>query len=300
LSVKVRNYSRKNDFHAICDFLIDNYQPDNADGNWLEPRWEYMHFRSDIIGKIDTGKIGIWEDNNKIVGAAHPEEFAGELFLQIHPEYGFLKAEMLDYAEHVLFDIDKQGKKFIMVFVYDTDTELIDIVKKRGYRAKKPAPDDYLSQYSMPEVFPEIRLPDGFKLKSVQEENKPEKVQRLLWRGFDHPGEPPVEQASVWEAIQAAPNYRRDKNIIVEAPNGDYAAYCGMWYVPDNRYGYVEPVATDPNYRKLGLGRAAVLEGIRLCGLSGAKTAYVTTGNLFYANIGFKRIRSSHWWRKEI
>lgn len=300
MSIQLRNYSGKKDFEAICDFLTTNYEPDNADGNWLEPRWEYMHFRSDIISKIDTGKIGIWEDNSKIIGVAHPEESAGKLFLQIHPEYRFLKAEMLDYAEHTLFGIDKQGKKFIMVSVYDTDTELVDIVKKRGYRTKQPTTDDYLSQYSIPEVFPEIHLPDGFKLKSVQEENKPEKVQRLLWRGFDHPGEPPAEQASVWETIQAAPNYRRDTNIIVEAPNGYYAAYCGMWYVPENRYGYVEPAATDPKYRKLGLGRAAVLEGIRRCGISGAKTAYVTTGKLFYASIGFKRIRSNHWWRKEI
>jgi predicted N-acetyltransferase YhbS len=300
MSIKLRNYSGEKDFKAISDFLISNYQPDNADGNWLEPRWEYMHFRSDIIGKIDTGKIGIWEDNNKIVGAAHPEEFAGELFLQIHPESGFLKAKMLDYAEHTLFGVDKQGKKFIIAFVYDTDKELIEIIKHRGYQPIATTDDDYLSQYSIPEVFPEIQLPDGFKLKSVQEENNPEKVQRLLWRGFDHKGEPPTEQISVWETIQDAPNYRRDTNIIVEAPNGDYAAYCGLWYVPENRYGYVEPVATDPNYRKLGLGRAAVLEGIQRCGLSGAKTAYVTTGNLFYANIGFKRIRSSHRWRKEI
>ena len=300
MSVKVRNYSGSKDFQAISDFLIANYQPDNADGNWLEPRWEYMHFRSDIIGKIETHKICIWEDNNKIVGAAHPEEFAGELFLQIHPEYGFLKIEMLDYAEKTLFGIDKQGKKFIMVFVYDTDEELVDIVKHRGYQPIAHTQDDYLSQYYIPEIFPEIQLPDGFKLKSVQEENKPEKVQRLLWRGFDHPGEPSAEQASVWETIQAAPNYRRETNIIVEAPNSDYAAYCGLWYVPENRYGYVEPVATDPNYRKSGLGRAAVLEGIRRCGLLGAKVVYVTTGIVFYRHIGFKRIRSNHRWRKEI
>jgi predicted N-acetyltransferase YhbS len=300
MSVKVRNYSGSKDFQAISDFLIANYQPDNADGNWLEPRWEYMHFRSDIIAKIDTGKIGIWEDNSKIVGVAHPEEFAGELFLQIHPEYGFLKTEMLDYAEHTLFGVDNQGKKFIMVFVYDTDTELVDIVKKRGYRSKDPAPDDYLSQYSIPEVFPKIQVQEGFKLISVQEKNEPDKIQRLVWRGFAHPGEPPAEQTSVWETIQTAPNYRRYIHIIVEAPNGDYAAYCGMWYVPENRYGYVEPVATDPNYRRLRLGRTAVLEGIRRCGLLGAKTAYVTTGNLFYANVGFKRIRSNHRWRKEI
>jgi len=59
-----------------------------------------------------------------------------------------------------------------------------------------------------------MQLPDGFTLKSVQEENNPEKVQRLLWRGFDHKGEPPADQAAVWETIQAAPNYRPDTILL--------------------------------------------------------------------------------------
>ena len=300
MSIKLRNYSGGKDFQAISDFLTANYQPDNTDGNWLQPRWEYMHFRSDIICKVDPGKIGIWEDNNKIVGVAHPEEYDGELYLQIHPEYGFLKEKMLEYAERHLSGIDKQGKRFIRLFVYDTDNELIDIVKKRGYQAKEQTEDDYLSRYIIPDVFPGISLPTGFKLKSVQGENDPYKVQRVLYRGFNHPGEPPADQLSVWKTIQAAPHYRRDTNIVIEAPNGDYAAYCGMWYVPANRFGYVEPVATDPDYRLLGLARAAVLEGVRRCGLLGAKMAYVTTGKAFYGRIGFKIISANHWWQKEI
>lgn len=38
---------------------------------------------------------------------------------------------------------------------------------------------------------------------------------------------------------------------------------------------YVEPVATDPDYRRMDLGKAAVLEGIRRCGELGAEVAYV-------------------------
>jgi len=34
--------------------------------------------------------------------------------------------------------------------------------------------------------------------------------------------------------------------IVIEAPNGDFVTYCGMWYDKINRFGYVEPVATDP------------------------------------------------------
>ena len=78
--------------------------------------------------------------------------------------------------------------------------------------------------------------------------------------------------------------------ILVVAPSGDYASYCGMWYDPATAYALVEPVATDPDYRKLGLGKAAVLEGIRRCGALGATQAYVGSSQQFYYQIGFK-----HW-----
>jgi GNAT superfamily N-acetyltransferase len=205
---------------------------------------------------------------------------------------------MLDYAENYLYGIDDRGRKFINLFIYDTDVELISIVKPRGYIAREPTPGDFLSQYSIREEFPEIHLPDGFQLKDLGQDNNLIKVQRVLWRGFNHPGEPPEDRYSVWVMLETAPNFRRDLNLIVEAPNIDFVSYCGMWYVAAKRYCYVEPVATDPNYRLKGLARAVVLEGIRRCGLLGAKVAYVTTGIPVYEHIGFKRIRSNHWWRK--
>ena len=53
---------------------------------------------------------------------------------------------------------------------------------------------------------------------------------------------------------------------------------------------YVEPVATDPDFRRMGLGKAAVLEGIRRCGEMGAEVAYVGSDQLFYQKLGFKKI----------
>jgi|GEM_PF-5536742 len=57
------------------------------------------------------------------------------------------------------------------------------------------------------------------------------------------------------------PKARRDLKIAVAAPNGEFVAFCGMFYAPAHRFAYVESVATDPDFRRLGLGKAAVLEG---------------------------------------
>jgi hypothetical protein len=46
----------------------------------------------------------------------------------------------------------------------------------------------------------------------------------------------------------------------------------------------------------LGLGKAAVLEGIHRCGMLGAKQAYVISSQQFYYCIGFYPIENSSWW----
>jgi predicted N-acetyltransferase YhbS len=94
------------------------------------------------------------------------------------------------------------------------------------------------------------------------------------------------------------PSGRRDLKIAVVAPDGNFVAFCGMFYEPTHRYAYVEPVATDPDYRRMGLGKAAVLEGIRRCGTLGATVAYVGSDQAFYQAIGFKKVYLSECWVK--
>jgi GNAT superfamily N-acetyltransferase len=96
------------------------------------------------------------------------------------------------------------------------------------------------------------------------------------------------------------PKARRDLKIAVAAPNGEFAAFCGMFYEPAGKFAYVEPVATDPRYRRLGLGKAAVLEGIRRCGALGATVAYVGNDLPIYRSVGFKQVYISECWVKNL
>ena len=100
--------------------------------------------------------------------------------------------------------------------------------------------------------------------------------------------------------MQSGPNYRKDLAVVVVGPSGDFVSFCGMWYDKYNNFGYVEPVATDPDYRRRGLGRAAVLEGIRLCSKLGATVAYVGSDNPFYLSLGFRKLFTLNCWRRTI
>jgi predicted N-acetyltransferase YhbS len=244
-------------------------------------------------------RIGIWEDGGQIVAVVHYESAPGEAFFQIHPEYTGLKAEMLDYAEQRLYGMSEAGRRIVRAFINDFDPQFQTLVQSRGYRRTEDH-DRPLSRLILPDPFPEIALPDGFRLSSLEEDNDLHKVDRVLWRGFNHEGEPPPESIEDRKKVQSAPGYRKDLNIVVEAPDGPFVSYCGTWYKPTNRYAYVEPVATDPDYRRRGLGRAAVLEGIRRCGALGATVAYVGSDLAFYRAIGFARIHTSQCWTRHL
>jgi len=72
-----------------------------------------------------------------------------------------------------------------------------------------------------------------------------------------------------------------------------------MWYDELAGFAVIEPVATDPDYRRMGLGRAAVLEGIRRVGTRGARIALVGSSQQFYYSIGMRPYASASEWKRE-
>lgn len=296
MAIQFRRYSGPDDYGRIDRFLIVHYQPENCDGNWLEPAWEYMHSHPNL-DRAALDRIGIWEADGQIAAVAHYEGRLGEAFFQFHPQYRDLRSEMLDYAEASLAGRSPEGRAYLCVFVGEDDRPFRDLVQARGY-ARDPQEDRPVACLAIPDPFPPIAVPAGFRLQSLADDCDWTKVHRLLWRGFDHPGEPPAEDLAERKAMQDTPHFRHDLKIVAVAPDGDFASFCGMWYEPANRYAYVEPVATDPDCRRMGLGRAAVLAGVRRCAALGATVAYVGSDLPFYLSLGFRVIYSAECWVK--
>jgi GNAT superfamily N-acetyltransferase len=296
MTIQIRPCAGPPDFPAISDFLYGLYLPDNRDGNWLQPIWEYSYTHP-WFDQQAVQRIGIWEERGAIVAVAMYELRLGEAFFQVHPAYAHLKPEMLAYAEEHLAGTSEDGRRQLKAFVNDFDPAFEDLVRSRGY-AKEPNSHRPLAQFVIPRPFPPIPVRAGFRLKSLADDNDLVKADRVLWRGFDHPGEPPADGPEGRKRMQSGPHFRQDLTIVVEAPDGAFVAFSGLWFEPVNKFGYVEPVATDPEYRRMGLGKAAVLEGIRRCGQLGATVAYVGSDQPFYLAMGFKKISTQNCWSK--
>ena len=126
MTVKHRQYTYKSDFKLVGNFLINHYQPDNVDGNWFQPTWEYMHSHS-MLDRRSLSKIRIWEEDQEIVAVIHYESNLGEVFFQVHPEYGYLKKDMLDYAEMHLLGTTTDETQYLQAFINDFDELIGDI-----------------------------------------------------------------------------------------------------------------------------------------------------------------------------
>ena len=290
-----RCYDHDSDYERVSHFLLRTYGTAGKHINWLQPRWEYMHYHP-LIRDVDLGSIGLWEAEGEIVGAVHPEHSMGTAYFEIAPGHGALKREMLAHAEEHISAAKDNGKS-LAIYINDRDDEFRSVAAGMGYVKTDGA--EPMARFVIPEPLPTISLPDGFRLKSLAHDNDLAKMTRLLFRGFNHGDEPPDDGVEAREFMQSAPNYRMDLNIVVEAPGGDFASYCCMWYEPVHRIAYVEPVCTDPAYRRMGLASAAILEGIRRCGELGATAAYVGAILPVYLSVGFRQIFNRSEWRRE-
>ncbi len=299
MPVQQRFYVPAQDYIRVSGFLIQHYQPENRDGNWIEPAWEYMHSHP-MLEPQWLERIGIWEEAGQIAGIVHYEGSLGEAFFQFHPAHRALRQAMLDHAEaHLAGQRELDGRRYIKAYINDWDREFAALAEARGY-VRQPQEDRPMSRMVIPDPFPAVAVPPGFEVTSLADECDWAKVHRVLWRGFDHPGEPPAgqEELDSRRTMFDTPKARRELKIAVRAPSGDFVAFCGTFYEPGGRFGYVEPVATDPAFRRRGLGRAAVMEGVRRCGALGARVAYVGSNQPFYLSLGFEVLYTTQCWLK--
>jgi GNAT superfamily N-acetyltransferase len=293
MSVKLRNYTSEplftSDYIKVRRFLSDLNREKLIYPGFTWGRWEWMITHSSL-DRSSLGRIGIWEDNNKIVGLATYESVLGDAYLFTAPGYKALEHEMLEYAKAAL-----AGENGVRVLIDNNDRELQRTANTLGFTASADQENTAVIDISNNLTY---SLPDGYKIISMAEGWDYHKYDAVMWRGFNHKGPPPgtAEDIRIRKEMLSSPTILPEIVLAVAAPDGQYVSHCGMWYAPGDSYALIEPVATDPDYRLMGLGKAVVLEAVRRCGQMGAKEALVGSSQQFYYSIGFYPLHTGTWW----
>ena len=278
------------DYEEVRAFLIKR-----GECEYTYARWDWMATHS-CLQRENVRRIGLWEDNDQLVGLATFDCSLGEVFLITLPGYDFLKEEMLDYARQSLC-----GPNGMELVVRDDDGEAQRLFRARGYVPTGDCEWDMLLEPSGAHP----TLPEGFSLTDMRQRYDPFQYGRVLWKGFNHEldGEGAFEETVA--SRQDAPDVEMNRphvdlslKIAAVAPDGNFAGYCGLWYDPGVDFAVVEPLAVAPEYRRLGIGRAVVLEGVNRVAAMGAKRVLVGSSQEFYARIGFRPYRRATIWKE--
>jgi ribosomal protein S18 acetylase RimI-like enzyme len=312
MTAKIKPFDFDRDFLRVRDFLSKTFGIYTSSVNWRIERWEYAfgfiapflaNWREDPPKQASVDQsmkfmdehTGLWETEDGEVAGVVSIEHAdrthpgfSEFFIQRHPAHLDLLPEMLDYAEETLLDPEKN---YLFIYVDPEDTDLIPVLKARGFTAN-PEKAGIESEYDLvKQPLPDSpNLPVGFRLQSMADDNDLPKRCKAFGTGFNHPD--PLEWPSLisYEYLQRMPDYHKNQDIVVVAPDGEFAAFSLIWFDAPNKIASLEPVGTQPEYRRMGLAREAIYEGMRRVAKKGAERVIGGSDQPFYKAIGFKPV----------
>lgn len=147
-------------------------------------------------------------------------------------------------------------------------------------------------------------LPEGFKLRSLAGEAEVEDYVLLHRVVFDS-----KNMTAAWrKRTLRHPNHRIGLDLVVVAPDGRLAAFCVAWLgknLGGTLRGRIEPLGVHPDFRRMGLGRAILLEALQRLYLYGANDVYVEADKdhnaamALYQAVGFRVVRDMLVYRKD-
>jgi predicted N-acetyltransferase YhbS len=309
-----RSYNDQQDFLRVRDFLVDTYALLDRPFNWRLERWNYARYfvvpmigayAKDPVSPDDSRKairmwadlIRLWENSEGRVVAVTTLEYpwSGDAFFLRHPDHDAMLVEMFEDAEENLVH---PVQRTLRIHIYEHDEQLKAVAQSRGYQ-KNAGWFEEDAEFVIGSELPEPSLPAGFVIQSMADDNDLERRRKAFGRGFNH--EDPKEWPNLfsYQELQKAPDYRKEQDLVVVAPDGEFASFCILWWDERNRMGILEPVGTVPEHRRKGLGRAVVYEAIQRAAALGAEKVVVGAGLAFYLAIGFEKVQISHTWVRE-
>lgn len=287
-----RHYT-ENNYEAVCDFLIALNSESQHHINWNWGRFEWMMEHPEFDKSL-MNSIGLWLDDDIVVGAAIYDMYFGEAFVGALPAYSALYPEILAYAYRELKDDNGLG-----IAVCDTCTDEINMAQSAGFEIAEQT--ETVMRLDLDEKLI-ADLPDGFQFAVLDPVKEPYAFQWLLWQGFDH-GTDKAEFERDGDVFIEIPEFRRHfdptLSIAAKAVDGEYASYCCLWYSDKTDYAYVEPVCTVPYCRGKGIAKAVIYEALNRARSLGAKKAYVLSDMPFYEKLGFRKDKHfTFFWKR--
>lgn len=291
MKYKIEPYKNKQRFNKQYDEIY-NFLLKTADNGYNEHfhwgRFEWMMCHT-FLDVEELEKITLFKDENQIIAGllTYDTCFADNVYLIHSVTDRELLNIMIDFA---IQNYKTNGK--IMIKVNDNDISLKEILSERNFTKVKK--DNTILTISLAQNH-NYCVPEGINISPQDFIIDTCKYQNVIHKGFNNEGTPkPWDE----EFLKHIPNANNSLKVF-SFNNTEYCSHCGVWYT-QGETAYIEPVATIPEFRKMGLAKAVVYEAINRAKKLGARRAIVISEQDFYFKIGFTVSSEIYCWEKEV
>ena len=300
-TVSARPYRGDEDWRRLHDLLAASYRRTRRWRNWTPDRID-GYLRGLIYDQLHgtahgwERRIRLWETSDgDLVGAVH-HEGPEEAWLELDPDWLHLAPQLLAWAEasHMARHWTDDPAPALQAYATADDMERQALLASRGYLDRGPM--EVLHGRSLAAPSPAISTPAGYTVRRPKLDDHHDREQliaitRLVF-GATFDG----------SAIDLEARMRTERDYLVaETDDGTFAAWCGVWAVPEIGAGQFEPVGTHPEHRRRGLASLVMSRGMDWMRQRGLGVAFVGTGvrnpsNQLYASLGFEVAELYHQW----
>jgi mycothiol synthase len=300
------------DLQAVCDMLNLCDSVDDLDDNFT-PEDLRLEFESPNLSKEKDIRLW-WDAEERLVGYGqiwlpveqNEGEIAGYFYWRVHPELrnNGLEEELFGWAETRVGDLAREAGVAACIRSMCPDHYAYgrEVMERQAYGVVRYF---FKMERDLSEPVPDPQLPEGFTLRHVENDDEAARWVEMFNASFiDHYDFHPMQVESHLHWLKS-PKYRPEHDLIAVAPDGTFAAFCFCWVDPENnarnnrKEGWIEILGTRRGYRKIGLGRAMLLAGLKRLkeddlekGVLGVDAENPSGALGLYESAGFKTVRT--------
>jgi ribosomal protein S18 acetylase RimI-like enzyme len=299
--MKARGYEGMHDLQAMLDLLAEGREANNGTYYIHRGDLQWWLFYTDVPQDVWQAQFRLWFDQgDRLIGWAllSPDEHAFDVYTAPYLRGDSREHEMLAWAVEQSSSLDDCQN----VWVAEDDKVRIGWMEDNGF---KPERGHYLHfKRSLFGPLNRPALPEGFSLR-ISHGAQDARLRSVASHAAFGSRKPFDEYWPRTLRFMRSPVYVPEHEIFVVSPNGEVAAFCIIWTDERSKSGHFEPVATHPNYQRMGLGKSLLFEGLRRLKSEGMNEADVCTNDdnsaaiRLYESVGFQKAKRLLTYRKK-
>lgn len=270
--MKARSYTGAADLSLLQNF--------NATAIAATDHCGYLH-PGDIPHHIYNGNkyynpvdlITIWEDERRIAAWLLAQPRHRSFDAQVRPDLrgSVLESEVLQRAEeHTVELMSKHGIDGDTLYAdaFQGDPARSALLVELGW-TRDDGPAYVLNRREIGSVDVPV-LPEGFSFRSARGMEEAAALAAVHNGAFGS-----IWTPELYRYVMQSPGYAPERELVIQAPDGTFAAFTVTWHDPLNRMGLFEPVGVHRDYQRQGFGRALMLYGLQHMAAAGMQYASV-------------------------